>query len=126
MVGSPASISVTRRRSITTGTTPDVATETRCAHPACSATLTTHGRPCMSLTGLLAAAHQIWPERRLEVIAQVIGGTALAIQRPRQERTLERDLDHARQPANVGSRPQLARGDGGGQQLLAMASRRPI
>ena len=50
MVGRPGSISVTRRRSTTTGTLPCTATQTRCAQPVWSATLTTHG------TGLIDIA----------------------------------------------------------------------
>jgi hypothetical protein len=47
-LGKPESISVTRRRSMTAGIRPDAATQTRCAHPVCSATLTTHGAPLIS------------------------------------------------------------------------------
>jgi hypothetical protein len=51
----------------------------------------------MSSPSPLHATHQIWPERGLEVVAQALSSGALPIQRPRQERTIKRDLDHARQ-----------------------------
>ncbi|OLC83779.1 MAG: hypothetical protein AUH72_03535 [Acidobacteria bacterium 13_1_40CM_4_65_8] len=40
--------SVARRRAMTAGTLPRAATQTTCAQPVCSATLTTHGAGLMS------------------------------------------------------------------------------
>ncbi|PYR45247.1 MAG: hypothetical protein DMF89_25525 [Acidobacteria bacterium] len=66
------------------------------------------------------------PERGLEVVAQALSSGALPIQRPRQERTVKRDLDHARQRPNVGVGPQFADRYGLGQQLLVTSPRRPL
>jgi hypothetical protein len=53
--GKLESISVTRRRAITAATRPGAATHTRCAHPVCSATLTTHGAPL--ITSIFSASY---------------------------------------------------------------------
>ena len=65
------------------------------------------------------------PERGLEVVAQALSSGALPIQRPRQERTIERDLDHARQRPNVGIGPEFAHRYGIGHQLLVTSPRPP-
>src|SRR5712691_4296879 len=51
-------MSATRRRSMTAGTLPCAATQTKCAQPVCSATLTTHGAGLMSSPGPLDAMRQ--------------------------------------------------------------------
>jgi hypothetical protein len=57
----------------TAGTLPRAATQTRCAQPVCSATLTTHGEGLMSSPSPLDAMRQVRPERRVKILAQMPG-----------------------------------------------------